>query len=223
MKKCVNCSVEFYSPTRTTYCDVCRPIMRKKSNAEKEKARREKKKDEINAKRREEYRSSSKRRETIKQSSKRYYDRCMSDPVLKEQLNERARKSQAKYRLKTTYSGNAKKALERDSYKCTKCNSSVKLSVHHIDGNGSTTDANLQNNKLDNLVTLCFSCHAREHRRQEKEGKSSVFAGVYNGKGRKGWQSKLVHHGKVYYLGTFKTEKEAFEAYQAKKKELNIL
>lgn len=62
---------------------------------------------------------------------------------------------EAKYRA---YGGNRIKALERDGHKCRICkDSDRRMTVHHIDGNGSTSKH--QNNDLDNLVTLCLRCH----------------------------------------------------------------
>lgn len=57
------------------------------------------------------------------------------------------------------YNNPKKQALERDKYKCqgNDCKkTSNRLEVHHKDGNTS-------NNDLSNLITLCRSCHAREH------------------------------------------------------------
>jgi 5-methylcytosine-specific restriction endonuclease McrA len=45
---------------------------------------------------------------------------------------------------------------ERDAYKCTSCKAENNLLIHHIDHNP-------QNNEVDNLVTLCRSCHTRLH------------------------------------------------------------
>jgi 5-methylcytosine-specific restriction endonuclease McrA len=47
--------------------------------------------------------------------------------------------------------------LERDGHKCSECGySSNSLCVHH-------KDRNPKNNSLDNLITLCKSCHSKEH------------------------------------------------------------
>lgn len=52
-------------------------------------------------------------------------------------------------------------AIIRDNYKCRDCgNGHLKLIVHHIDE--SRTSGNLNNN-LDNLVTLCRTCHSKRH------------------------------------------------------------
>jgi hypothetical protein len=45
---------------------------------------------------------------------------------------------------------------DRDNNKCKTCGSSEKLHVHHI-------DKNRKNNQVDNLITLCQSCHAKIH------------------------------------------------------------
>ena len=51
------------------------------------------------------------------------------------------------------------KIRKRDNYTCQKCNThqnklDEKLSIHHI-------DYNKKNNKDDNLISLCRSCHAK--------------------------------------------------------------
>jgi hypothetical protein len=49
--------------------------------------------------------------------------------------------------------------LERDNYTCQICGKKPKkLHVHHIDGNGTTSEA--PNHDLDNRITLCPGCHA---------------------------------------------------------------
>lgn len=56
------------------------------------------------------------------------------------------------------FEGNRLKAIERDGHKCLICgNSTRRMTVHHIDGNGTTSKH--QNNNLDNLATLCLRCH----------------------------------------------------------------
>lgn len=62
------------------------------------------------------------------------------------------------------FGGNRGVVLERDGHQCTLCGSDYILQVHHIDGNGRNKSKEEQNNELDNLTTLCVSCHARVHK-----------------------------------------------------------
>lgn len=50
------------------------------------------------------------------------------------------------------------KVLERDEFECQGCGSNQNLDVHH------TTYANVGNELLHQLLTLCRTCHEREHR-----------------------------------------------------------
>jgi len=55
--------------------------------------------------------------------------------------------------------------LARDNYTCQMCGTTDrnKLRVHHKDHNGRNVSKNQRNNKPDNLVTVCTSCHAKHH------------------------------------------------------------
>jgi len=61
------------------------------------------------------------------------------------------------------FSGNRQAVLVRDDNKCQRCFNSGNI-IHHIDGNGRNSKT--PNNRLDNLITLCRSCHSTEHRAQ---------------------------------------------------------
>lgn len=68
------------------------------------------------------------------------------------------------------FNGLRYKILERDGYKCTKCGVGInekRLDVHHIDGVGRNSTK--PNNNIDNLITLCTSCHTRTHKTKNKE------------------------------------------------------
>ena len=56
--------------------------------------------------------------------------------------------------------GNYAKVMARDKV-CVGCGKKTKLLVHHIDGVGR--DSVKPNNKLNNLVVLCKSCHRKIH------------------------------------------------------------
>lgn len=58
------------------------------------------------------------------------------------------------------WGGNWLKAIERDGGKCQICGKASGLHVHHRDGSGETDSPN---HALDNLQTLCRTCHKRVH------------------------------------------------------------
>ena len=69
------------------------------------------------------------------------------------------------------------KAFKRDNYKCVLCNSK-KIVIHHLDGNGASKNGKLlktkeQDNNLNNLITLCQSCHTRIHKRKRGYSKKT--------------------------------------------------
>jgi 5-methylcytosine-specific restriction enzyme A len=48
--------------------------------------------------------------------------------------------------------------LERDGWRCQCCGASMNLQVHHLDPR-----SHLGSDIAWNLITLCSSCHRREH------------------------------------------------------------
>lgn len=70
------------------------------------------------------------------------------------------RESDKQYRDNIYFSGNKVIALERDGYKCRRCDATENLAMHHIDGSGQSEHPN---NDLGNLETLCDSCHTKHH------------------------------------------------------------
>ena len=78
---------------------------------------------------------------------------------------EHIQQHNSRYKDLIRFSGNRRKALERDNFLCKKCGGiypNVQLIVHHIDGSREN-DYSERNNNLDNLQTLCRACHARIH------------------------------------------------------------
>ena len=57
-----------------------------------------------------------------------------------------------------------KQTLIRDGYKCVLCNSIKRIHVHHKD-ESRKLGKNKINNNLDNLITLCFVCHLKVHKK----------------------------------------------------------
>lgn len=84
--------------------------------------------------------------------------------VKKGQRDWYLRQDKEKYRLyreEKNFSGKRKEVLERDNFSCTECGSGVNLVVHHKDFNGR--GRKVVNNGLDNLTTVCRSCHVKIH------------------------------------------------------------
>lgn len=77
-----------------------------------------------------------------------------------------------------------------------------KIIVDHIDNNP-------QNNKLENLQ---LTTH-RNNLTKDKKNKTSKYTGVYQKSNRAGFRSQVMLDGKMYYLGSYKTEEEAYIAY----------
>ena len=72
-----------------------------------------------------------------------------------------------------TFGGNRELAIKRDGGKCVSCGMTREehklkykkdITVDHIDGKGANTPSHLKNNSLDNLQTMCLSCHGRKDR-----------------------------------------------------------
>jgi len=77
------------------------------------------------------------------------------------------------HRNRIFFDGKREKVLRRDEYRCQLCDSSDRSSlvVHHDDGK-SKRSGNVANNELDNLITLCRSCHIKVHRKELQEAKT---------------------------------------------------
>ena len=68
----------------------------------------------------------------------------------------------AKYLRSSKWCKTRTKALLRDKHECRHCGSKVQLEVHHI------TYKRIYKEKLKDLITLCKSCHMKEHARLNK-------------------------------------------------------
>ena len=60
----------------------------------------------------------------------------------------------------------AARALSRDGFKCTSCKSSEDLAVHHLRHWNQVVDKS-KIHDINNLLTLCRSCHLKLHIRQK--------------------------------------------------------
>ena len=82
------------------------------------------------------------------------------------------------------------------------CRSTEKLTVHHIDGNGR--DSGNPTNTINNLLTLCRSCHAKVHYNERYEAKKrNGFKVTRSGK----WSRK---HTECISCGSMQIKHRAF-------------
>lgn len=97
------------------------------------------------------------------------------------------------------FGGNREKAIKRDGYKCVRCGMTRKqhkrkygkdITVDHMDGKGSNVPKEEKNNSLENLQTLCISCHSKKDyiRRTHKLPKD-VWQMTLDGNKIKKWPS----------------------------------
>lgn len=84
-------------------------------------------------------------------SDRRYYDK--NKKKISEYRNS--------LRDKERFGGLRQRVLERDKNSCQMCFSTKSLVVHHKDGVGRNSID--PHNNIDNLVTLCRSCHMKVH------------------------------------------------------------
>ena len=81
---------------------------------------------------------------------------------IKRYLKRRKRQKYQLYLLSPEWRKLRNRTLERDGYKCQnkRCGSSENLEVHHL------TYKRLYKERLSDLITLCRSCHKKEHGRK---------------------------------------------------------
>lgn len=79
-----------------------------------------------------------------------------------ERLFGKKRETDLDYKNRTRYGGNQFKVLERDEYKCSICENTNQLVIHHKDLSGQSDNPN---NEIDNLITLCRHCHINIHKK----------------------------------------------------------
>lgn len=91
----------------------------------------------------------------------------------REENAERIKFQSKVYRENKYFGGMRVPCLVAYNYTCAVCGfkgNDTTLDVHHIDHQGSNTKN--PNNRLDNLLPLCYSCHASEHHRKTKWAKN---------------------------------------------------
>ena len=76
----------------------------------------------------------------------------------------RLRRKRPRLRLdRKEYEALRKQVLSRDNWRCQNCGAFENLQVHHIQWRSK-----LGHDSLENLITLCASCHDALHRKREK-------------------------------------------------------
>jgi len=82
---------------------------------------------------------------------------------MKQKKNKIPIKDFYKFRGTTKQISNINRKLFKDiDKKCSKCNSRVRVSIHH-------KDRNRLNNIKENLILLCNSCHSKLHLEEDRE------------------------------------------------------
>ncbi len=76
-----------------------------------------------------------------------------------------------KYLKTPEWAAKREQVLERDARRCRACNSPEKLEVHH------RTYARLEHEDLNDLTTLCESCHEHFHRKMKQD---EIMARTYS-------------------------------------------
>lgn len=163
--QCKYCGKTFKKPRRDSiFCSPnCRSKEYAKNNSEKIKIRRAKHYQE--------------HKERERELCKRWYYNNRESEIEK---NRQYRKENKElfdwYHNKDRFNGMRNFILERDNHSCLVCGdngSNSKLTVHHIDGKSyaSGFKPNEANNSVDNLITLCNSCHHKLHWWQRKNNK----------------------------------------------------
>ncbi len=106
--------------------------------------------------------------ETLKAKKRRHYQRHRDEVLAKVRARQAAltpeqRKAKAAAtRDRLQFNGQREAAKERDRHTCQRCGSSKQLVVHHLKprAHGKANDAV---STIDDLVTLCRSCHVKVH------------------------------------------------------------
>ena len=91
-------------------------------------------------------------RSRMTRTRKRYYSRHAAE----------YRERRQEWREQRHFNGLRDPVLDRDGHRCTKCGSTEKLVVHHLDGTGRASVSRA--NSMNDLTTLCRRCHVKVHR-----------------------------------------------------------
>lgn len=108
-------------------------------------------------------------------------------------LKRRRSRKSLEYNHMVNFGGNRDKVLKRDNYRCVDCGMTIEehkkefgrdITIHHIDGRGRYSKK--KNNSIDNLQTLCLTCHGKKDKQRKMKavvatsdrGEKIVFASI---------------------------------------------
>lgn len=88
---------------------------------------------------------------------------CYSNSLKLFRSKEFKKEKSLKILHKLRYGGNREAVFIRDNYSCQQCGKTDNLEIHHKDNSGwkSLGTYKLSNNRIENLITLCHSCHSK--------------------------------------------------------------
>ena len=168
--KCLVCKKVITGISSIKYCsENCRGKAYRIRNPESVKIIRKRNydlhKDEILEKQKYDYWNNGGKEKSNLQSKDWYYRNRDRRIIYTKKYRQNNKKLFDKYKDLERFGGNKQEVLKRDCNKCVLCQSTEKLAIHHLDGTGGSTmeDYTNVNNAINNLVTLCSSCHGRLH------------------------------------------------------------
>lgn len=165
-KNCIICNKEYIAKNwRSEVCSHACHLIRRRDWHKKNK-------EHINKRVRDQYWDYYKAKKN--NQSKKWYEK--NKEYRKEYTKEYREENKSLfhwYKNRDRYAGNRNKVLRRDQNVCVGCGTDHKLHIHHIDGSGAERDYKKGdwkkiNNSMDNLITLCVSCHPKLHAWQKR-------------------------------------------------------
>lgn len=158
IKTCPICNKQFEAKTNKVFCSLeCSAKNSSIKSSERRSAKRKKVFEQMDSVKT--CLVCGKQFEVTQQHRKKKY--CSSECCKKaERLYGGKKETDLNYKDQIRFGGNKKQILQRDNFTCQMCGSEHQLIVHHLDESGCLETPN---NELDNLITLCRSCHAKLH------------------------------------------------------------
>ena len=105
---------------------------------------------------------------SLKPEVKKYRARLAREFRATKEGREYSRKIIYKCSDKRRFGGLRDRVFKEHNYTCLYCGAKEKLCIHHLDCNGRNSKTS--NNKIENLIVMCLSCHMKLHRRLQNVG-----------------------------------------------------